>query len=621
LAHRTRRVTTALIGALALAGGLLLAAPVAAIAPPGGIEEFPFPSIGTEDSPGSGFVAGPDGNIWFTGNTSSGGTSVGKVGLITLEGLIHEYAVAQTYPGSATPEEPEHSDPYQIAQGPNDTLWFTDLGINNNDEQLIGQVTLGKGEPQIKEFQDTAKEDQLGSIAAGPEGNMWYSTARFGGEDQIWWITPKGEPHLVVGLGSHRFYPNVGGIAQGPGGLMWFTERDENERGEDEGYIGRYDTSTKVYEHFPILLKNSYPSAIAPGPNGNMWFVESGANQIGEITPTGAIKEFPAVSTNYSSDGIVEGPDGNMWFTQSGIDSIGRLTPSGEVKSFLLPTPESEPTGIARGSDGNMWFMDDRSTEVIPGQGAFYHVGRLTTPFLPVSASPPAISGTPTQGQALSATQGSWTNNPGVFTYQWEDCDSAGNNCAALSGETGVTHFLTPGDVGHTLRVVVTATNVAGSASAVSGPSAVIAPAPPPPPPRVEASMTWTFGWTRKYSVVESLIVHGVPKGGHVEVVCHGHGCPFSHHHSATVASHHHQACHGSKCKKAKPKPKPQGPEVILTDLFKGRHLRVGTSISISVVKAGWVGKSFVFTTRSNRTPLEQTACLAPGSSKPGKDC
>ncbi|HXB63735.1 MAG TPA: hypothetical protein VNV42_02555 [Solirubrobacteraceae bacterium] len=605
---------TALIGALMLVGGFVFAAPSAALAPPGGVEEFPFPS--TEEFPNSGFVEGPDGNIWFTVDTDSGGTEVGKVGLVNLDGQIHEYAVP-TAPGST--EHPEHSDPYQMAPGPNDTLWFTDLGDNSNEEQLIGQVTLGKGEPQIKEFPDGAKENQLGAIAAGPEGNMWFATAQFGSEDKIWRIKPNGELHLVAALGAHGFFPDIGGIAQGPGGYMWFTERDENE-----AYIGRINASTEKYEHFLIPTKNSYPTAIAPGPNGNMWFVESGASQIGEIASNGEIKEFPATSTNYSPDGIVEGPDGNMWFGQATIDAIGRIGPSGkEVKSFPISTPESEPTAIARGSDGNIWFMDGRATEVSPTPGPFYHIGRLTTPYLPAVIAPPTISGTPTEGQVLTASPGSWTNSPGTFAYQWQSCDAAGGSCSNLSGETGVAHPLGAGDVGHTLRVVVTATNVAGFASEVSNPSAVVATPPPPPPPlsRVEASMTWTFGWTRKYTVVQSLIVHAVPKGGRVEVVCEGHGCPLGHYRSATVARHRsHKTCRPhKKCKAAKPRP--QGPEVNLTPLFKHSHLRTGDTISVSIVKTGWVGKSFVFTTRSDKTPSVRVSCLAPGSHQPGKGC
>jgi streptogramin lyase len=616
MAHRMRHGLTALAGALTLVGSLLCAAPSGALAPPGGVEEFPFSIM--EDTPTSGFVAGPDGNIWFTDNAFTGGTNVGKVGLINQDGQIHEYVVP-TAPGST--EHPEHSDPYQIAQGPNDTLWFTDLGENSNGEQLIGQVALGKGEPQIKEFPGAAKENELGPIAAGPEGNMWFSTSMFASEDKIWRITPKGELHLVAGLGAHGFYPNIGGLAQGPGGYMWFTERDENE-----AFIGRINASTDKYEHFPIPTKNSYPGGIAPGPNGNMWFVESGTSQIGEINSKGEIKEFPATSTNYSTDGIVEGPDGNMWFTQATINSIGRIGPSGEVKSFPIPTPQSEPAAIARGADSNIWFMDARATEVSPTPGTFYHIGRLTTPYLPTVLAPPTITGTPTAGQVLTATPGSWTNSPGSFAYQWQECEASGAACSNLPGETGVAHPLGAGEVGHTLRVIVTATNVAGAAAKESAPSAVVAsPPPPPPPPKVtpsvEASMTWTFGWTRKFTLVESLVAHGVPRGGKVEVVCHGHGCPFSHHTSATVASHHssHHTCQGRKCKK--PKPRPQGPEVSLTSLFKGRHLGVGATISMRIVKSGWIGKSFVFTMRSGQTPHVQVSCLAPGSTTPGKGC
>jgi virginiamycin B lyase len=609
------QVLTVLAGTLTLAGGLLLAAPSAALAPPGGIEEFPF-SI-TEDFPTSGFVAGPDGNVWFTATTFSGGVDVGKVGLVTPDGQIHEYPV----PTAADElDKPEHSDPYQLAPGPGDTLWFIDLGDNREGEQLIGRVTLGKGEPQFTEFADAAKESELGPIAAGPEGDMWYATAMFGNEDKIWWITPKGEVHFVVGLGAHGFFPNVGGIAQGFG-YMWFTERDENE-----AFIGRVNTSTDAYEHFPIPTKNSNPTAIAPGPNGDMWFVESGASQVGEINSKGEIKEFPATSTNYSPDGIVEGPDHNMWFTQATIDSIGRIGPSGEVKSFPIPTPQSEPGGIALGSDGNLWFIDDRATEESPTPGPFYHIGRLTTPYLPENLAPPAISGATTEGQVLTASAGSWKNSPTSFAYQWLTCEASGNNCSPISGETGVSHPLGTGDVGHTLRVRVTATNVAGSATEESALTAVVVSPPPPPPPppplsRVEASMTWTFGWTRKYTLVQSLVVHGVPRGGKVEVVCDGHGCPFSRHTSATVASHHssHHACHGRKCKK--PKSRPQGPEVNLTGLFKGRHLSVGDTLSIRIVRSGWVGKVFVFTARSDQTPRVDVSCLAPGSTTPGKGC
>ena len=40
----------------------------------------------------------------------------------------------------------------------------------------------------------------------------------------------------------------------------------------------------------------------------------------------------------------------------------------------------------------------------------------------PVNAVAPAISGTPQQGQMLTVSNGSWTNSPSSYGYQWQDC-------------------------------------------------------------------------------------------------------------------------------------------------------------------------------------------------------
>jgi hypothetical protein len=86
----------------------------------------------------------------------------------------------------------------------------------------------------------------------------------------------------------------------------------------------------------------------------------------------------------------------------------------------------------------------------------------------PVNTALPVISGTATQGQTLSTTNGTWTKSPTGYTYQWRRCDSAGNNCADVSGATSSTYALVYADAGSTLRVVVTATNAYGSTPATS---------------------------------------------------------------------------------------------------------------------------------------------------------
>jgi hypothetical protein len=94
---------------------------------------------------------------------------------------------------------------------------------------------------------------------------------------------------------------------------------------------------------------------------------------------------------------------------------------------------------------------------------------------LPGSTSPPVISGTPRAGQTLTASAGTWTNSPTRYGYQWLRCDTVGNNCAALG--SAQTQLLGSADVGHTIRVTVSATNQYGTGRATSVPTAVVAAA------------------------------------------------------------------------------------------------------------------------------------------------
>ena len=97
---------------------------------------------------------------------------------------------------------------------------------------------------------------------------------------------------------------------------------------------------------------------------------------------------------------------------------------------------------------------------------------------LPVNTAAPTISGTAQAGQQLTASTGSWRHVPTSYSYLWTRCDQNGASCASTGIATS-TYALGSGDVGHTLRVAVTASNQAGSSSATSAATATVAPAPP----------------------------------------------------------------------------------------------------------------------------------------------
>lgn len=89
---------------------------------------------------------------------------------------------------------------------------------------------------------------------------------------------------------------------------------------------------------------------------------------------------------------------------------------------------------------------------------------------LPVNTAAPTITdggqgggnvGAPTTvvvGDVLTGSNGTWTNAI-AFTYQWLDCDTAGQNCTPIAGATSQGYTVASTDVGHTIVFQVTGYN------------------------------------------------------------------------------------------------------------------------------------------------------------------
>jgi hypothetical protein len=129
----------------------------------------------------------------------------------------------------------------------------------------------------------------------------------------------------------------------------------------------------------------------------------------------------------------------------------------------------------------------------------------------------------------------------------------------------------------------------------------------------ITSTMQWTFNYTPSYTMVSALVVNGAPLGGTVLVACHGRGCPFASRAVAVSNSTHcginvRRMCsaHGT---------------VFITPGFQGRHLGIGTRITVAIMRPTWVGKYYAFTIEARRAPRVQIACLAPAANRPGGDC
>ena len=95
---------------------------------------------------------------------------------------------------------------------------------------------------------------------------------------------------------------------------------------------------------------------------------------------------------------------------------------------------------------------------------------------VPVNSALPLISGTPQTGQTLSASTGSWSEEPSGYTYQWLRCATT---CTAIEGAKAKTYSPLAADVGSTLRVEVTASNERGSSKPALSPATATVTAGP----------------------------------------------------------------------------------------------------------------------------------------------
>ncbi|MFN8185364.1 MAG: fibronectin type III domain-containing protein [Candidatus Nanopelagicales bacterium] len=177
--------------------------------------------------------------------------------------------------------------------------------------------------------------------------------------------------------------PDPDGIALGPDGNIWFTEKNANR-------IGKMTPAGVVTEYTANLSPGAEPFIIAAGPDGNLWFTETKGNRIGKITTSGTITEYTAAGWtpgNGPDDpgpddpgvelwGITAGPDGNMWFTEASGDKVGRITPAGVITEFPV-TAGADPLGITLGSDNHLWFTEASLDQI----GRMSQTGVLTNEY------------------------------------------------------------------------------------------------------------------------------------------------------------------------------------------------------------------------------------------------
>ena len=161
-------------------------------------------------------------------------------------------------------------------------------------------------------------------------------------------------------------------------------------------------------------------------------------------------------------------------------DKLGLTVTGSALVAWYAPAATGTWTRILTATDttytsAGYLAMESRASHLDDFGG-----GTSATP--PHLVTRPSISGSQTAGQTLTADPGSWSGSPAPsYSYQWQQCDSGGQNCQPILTATQSSYQLQAGDVGHTIAVSVTGQNAAGQQTATSSPVGPINAAPTPP--------------------------------------------------------------------------------------------------------------------------------------------
>jgi virginiamycin B lyase len=599
---------------------------------PGQIEEWPVPTAGRWGIDELG--AGSEGYVWFLQGTDYGGANKG-----TIEGVSRSGSTAFSSLG-------EDALGVDITLGPEGNMWITEphMTESNNMEELdtIGRLELHGGSIQLTEFPIGQPAIALPcgcgplGIASGTNGHIWFTDLRPDPDNEIFVgeMDTSGRmvaQHLIpAGSGLHEASsPLPHGIAAGPEGSVWFTDDGANVQGRN--LIGRIDAAG-VVEEFPIPTPGAEPAAIVAGTDGAMWFTEPGKRKIGRITSTGEVTEFAVPDVSSALNGLVLGAEGNLWFAErQPLPGFGSISPSGEVRSYhplfepdsYVNTEAIGPYSLTLGTDGDIWFTDPRPRDELDPDPTTDE-GRFAIPLPPRNTQPPVIQGSPTPGAVLAASSGAWANAPTSESYQWQRCSDTGTSCQSVPEETGPSYLLSAADVGTRLRVVVTASNEAGSTAADSEPTPLVQPVAPSTVnvepyqahPGYQAHQAEALGATivsllsrtRGGVTVHALVLHGVNDGSTVTITCRGAGCALA------------RASRGRKAPQCKRTTctwsgrVAHGPTVGLTSLMRAMRLQSGARLTVVVTLPGSIGRAFEFRVARRGVPSPLLSCRAVGS-------
>lgn len=182
----------------------------------GQLTTFTDPSLGTASWDGTthnflqDITSGPDGALWFSNWTTlvASDAQSGSIERISTSGVFSDYTA------------PEGVIPGPLAAGPDGAIWFG----GGNASALIGRVTTSG---QFSTYTDPGAIGEVLGIAAGPDGALWFTNYSVPGDTGFSPFPPIGRittGGTITTYGNAYAEEGAMSIAAGPDGAMWFVD-------------------------------------------------------------------------------------------------------------------------------------------------------------------------------------------------------------------------------------------------------------------------------------------------------------------------------------------------------------------------------------------------------------
>jgi virginiamycin B lyase len=270
----------------------------------GEIREYPLPTPGSGPH---GLIADKDGNIWFTGNARG---YIGKLDPAT--GRVTEYPMP----------DPRARDPHTPIFDQRGILWFTVQQGN-----FVGRLDPRTGEVTLR-TSPTPNSLPYG-IVINAQGIPFYSEF---GINKIASINPATMDITEYALPVSGTRPRRLTIT--PDGMVYYTDFSR-------GYLGRLDPATgRVDEWRSPAGASAQPYGIASTADGAVWYSEAGTlpNTLVRFDPsTQSFEKWLIPSGGGVVRHIVTTPGGQVYIACSGVNQVGIAFVFANQNRFTVP--------------------------------------------------------------------------------------------------------------------------------------------------------------------------------------------------------------------------------------------------------------------------------------------